>query len=44
VTLATTVAFAAAAAMLITGWAPVWALMIAAAISGIASATLFPPR
>lgn len=37
-----TVAFAAAAAMLITGWAPVWALMIAAAISGIASATLFP--
>jgi MFS family permease len=37
-----TVAFAAAAAMLITGWAPVWALMSAAAISGIASATLFP--
>jgi MFS family permease len=36
------VAYAAAAAMLITGWAPVWALVLAAAASGIATATLFP--
>jgi hypothetical protein len=36
------VAFAAAAAMLITGWAPVWALVLAAAVSGISTATLFP--
>jgi MFS family permease len=31
-----------AAAMLITGWAPVWALAVAAALGGLAGALLFP--
>ena len=35
-------AYAAAGAMLVTGWAPIGALVLAAALSGIATATLFP--